>query len=363
MSKSHIRFSVEVQFADELQHLEHTDSFEKPPGWRLSPKQVLRYILGGTLKDGRVIAPKYFGERRIVEAAIASLATDRALLLIGVPGTGKSWLSEHLAAAISRSSTCLVQCTAGTDEQQLRYGWNYAQLLSKGPSQEALVETPLMRAMRAGQLLRLEELTRMSSELQDHLITILSEKVMPIPELNTLLYAQSGFNVIATANTHDRGVNIMSAALKRRFNTVHLPLPKTVEAELEIVQTRLSAIGHGLKLPPMPPVEHHIRQVLEIFRELRGGETLDKNQKIKSPTATLSTAEVIDLFVSGWSHAAYFGGGKLSAASLAPHMLSCIIKDPKKDRLVMQEYLESILKKRKKYKNLYKELQDALSTH
>ncbi|MEC7984715.1 MAG: AAA family ATPase, partial [Myxococcota bacterium] len=315
---------------------------------------------GGVTPAGNRIRTKYFGESGLVESAIASLATDRALLLLGVPGTGKSWLSEHLAAAISGCSTLLVQCTVGTDEQQLRYGWNYAQLLAKGPSYDALVETPLMRAMKKGQLLRLEELTRMNSEMQDQLITILSEKVLPIPELNELLYAQRGFNVIATSNTKDRGVNLMSSALKRRFNTVVLPLPDSIEKEQEIVQTRVAELGERLKLPPLPPLDEQLQQILTIFRELRRGESEDGTRKLKSPSGTLSTAEIIDLVVSSWSHAAYFGKGRIDARSLAPNIISTILKDPQKDRVVLLEYLEGVLRERPDFSPLYQSIKDAV---
>ena len=99
----------------------------------------MTYLLGGELADGTVITPKYVGPRRLVEVAVATLATDRALLLLGVPGTAKTWVSEHLAAAISGDSTLLVQGTAGTAEEAIRYGWNYARLLAEGPSPAALV--------------------------------------------------------------------------------------------------------------------------------------------------------------------------------------------------------------------------------
>src|ERR687889_806385 len=92
------------------------------------------------------MVPKYIGSRRLIEIAIATLATDRGLLLLGVPGTAKSWVSEHLAAAISGDSTMLIQGTAGTSEESVRYGWNYARLLADGPSRAALVASPLMRA-------------------------------------------------------------------------------------------------------------------------------------------------------------------------------------------------------------------------
>ena len=187
---------------------------------------MVTYLIGGTLADGTVIIPKYVGSRRLVEVAVATLATDRALLLLGVPGTAKSWLSEHLAAAISGDSTLLVQGTAGTAEEAIRYGWNYARLLAEGPSAQALVPSPVMTAMRRGAIARIEELTRIPADVQDALITVLSEKTLPIPELGDEAQAVKGFNVIATANDRDRGVNELSSALRRRFNTVVLPLPE-----------------------------------------------------------------------------------------------------------------------------------------
>src|SRR5258705_12661165 len=112
----------------------------------MSPRSVLTYICGG--KCGKTdISPKYIGHQRLVEIAIATLVTDRALMLIGEPGTAKSWLSEHLAAAIAGDSQMLIQGTAGTTEEQIRYSWNYALLLAEGPSQKALVPSPVYRAL------------------------------------------------------------------------------------------------------------------------------------------------------------------------------------------------------------------------
>ncbi len=128
-----LRPHAEQQYAHELAALAALDDRERPPGWQLSPWAVVRYLLGGELSDGTVISPKYVGQRRLIEIAVATLATDRALLLLGVPGTAKTWVSEHLAAAISGDSTLLVQGTAGTTEETLRYGWNYARLLAEGP--------------------------------------------------------------------------------------------------------------------------------------------------------------------------------------------------------------------------------------
>ncbi len=221
-----LRPHAEEEYAHELDALARADDHPRPPQWRLSPWAVVTYVLGGVLADGTTITPKYIGPRRVVEVAVATLATDRALLLLGLPGTAKTWLSEHLAAAISGNSMLLVQGTAGTPEESLRYGWNYARLLTEGPSEQALVPSPVLRAMRDGALVRVEELTRIPSDVQDALITILSEKTLPIPELGAEVQAAPGFNVIATANDRDRGVNELSSALRRRFNTVLLPLAR-----------------------------------------------------------------------------------------------------------------------------------------
>ena len=208
-----------------------------------------------------------------MEIAVATLATDRALLLLGVPGTAKTWVSEHLAAAISGDSTLLVQGTAGTTEETLRYGWNYARLLAEGPSEAALVPSPIYRAMQLGSIARVEELTRMPSDVQDALVTALSEKSMPVPELNSEVAATRGFNVIATANDRDRGVNDLSSALRRRFNTVVLPLPDTADEEIAIVAQRVNELGAALPLPPIAPAADEIRRVVTVFRELRDGVT------------------------------------------------------------------------------------------
>ncbi|MEM8735189.1 MAG: AAA family ATPase [Planctomycetota bacterium] len=347
-----LREPVETTYADDIEALRKCDDRPKPAGWELSPQSVVTYIMGG--KAGkRKIEAKYVGDRRIIETAVATLATDRALLLMGVPGTAKSWVSEHMAAAISGDSTKIIQCTAGTDENQIRYGWNYAQLLANGPTRDALVPTPLFRAMEEGSICRLEELTRMGSDVQDTLITVLSEKMMPIPELNQAVYAQRGFNLIATANDRDKGVNELSAALKRRFNVVVLPLPDDIEKEIQIVSRRVGEMAQTLELPAPKNVVEEVTRVLAIFRELRSGETADGKITIKSPSATLSTAEAIAVMVSGFSHAAYFNDGILSAEGLAPNVLGAIVKDPVQDKAVLEEYLETVLKKRSDFADYY----------
>ncbi|WP_278913113.1 ATP-binding protein [Deinococcus wulumuqiensis] len=347
-----LRQHAEQQYAHELAALAEADTFPRPPKWNLSPRAVLTYLLGGTAGDTE-ITPKYVGERRLMEIAVATLATDRALLLIGVPGTAKSWVSEHLAAAISGDSTLLVQGTAGTDEQAIRYGWNYARLLAEGPSEAALVESPVMHAMRGGKIARLEELTRVQSDVQDTLITVLSEKTLPVPELNTEVQAVRGFNLIATANNRDKGVNELSSALKRRFNTVVLPVPNSLEDELSIVTRRVDALGRSLGLPEVPPALDELRRVVTVFRELRSGVTEDGKTKLKTPSGSLSVAEAISVAVNGLTLAAHFGDGELSSRDIAASLVGAVVKDPVQDQQVWNEYLETAIKKREGWKEFY----------
>ena len=352
-----IRPHAESTYAHELAALAATDDRPRPEGWRLSPWAVVTYLLGGQAGE-TVIEPKYFGQRRLMEVAVATLATDRALLLLGVPGTAKTWVSEHLAAAISGDSTLLVQGTAGMNEDSLRYGWNYARLLAEGPSENALVASPVLAAMRDGKLVRVEELTRIPSDVQDTLITLLSEKTLPVPELNTEVQAMRGFNLIATSNDRDRGVNELSSALRRRFNTVVLPLPASLDEEVGIVQNRVAALGKSLQLPPEAAPVQEIRRLVTIFRELRSGKTEDGREKLKSPTATLSTAEAISVVHQGQSLAIHFGDGELRARDMAASITGAVVKDPGTDATVWQEYLETVVKKREGWQDLYRACKD-----
>lgn len=355
-----LREHAEQLYAQELEELKKQDSGKKPVNWKLSPQSVVAYLTGGKLKNGFEISPKYIGNKRLMEIAVATLTTDRALLLYGLPGTAKSWVSEHLSAAVSGDSTLIVQGTAGTSEEAIRYGWNYAKLLAEGPSEKALVETPVMRAMKDGKIARIEELTRIGADVQDTLITILSEKALPIPELNTEVQASKGFNVIATANNRDKGVNELSSALKRRFNTVILPVPDSMEEEIDIVKRRVESFEKIMELPAEPPALQEIRRIVTIFRELRSGVTTDGKTKIKIPSGTLSTAEAISVVNNGLAMAAYFGDGQLKAADLAAGIIGAVVKDPIQDKLVWQEYLETVVKPRDDWKDVYRACRDLL---
>jgi MoxR-like ATPase len=334
---------AEITYAAELAALRAQDTHPRPPGWVLSPRAVRSFILGeGALSVRR----KFVGNPSLVDRAMVALATNRGLMLVGEPGTAKSLLSELLAAAISGRSTLTIQGSAGTTDDQIKYSWNYALLLAEGPSPKALVPSPVYRALDGGKIVRFEEITRCPSEVQDALITLLSEKVLTVPELGIHVQAKRGFSLIGTANTRDRGVNDMSAALKRRFNIVVLPVPADLDTEVSIVQKRVHDIGASLRLPAAPPAQEAVRRVVQIFQELRRGQTADGKQKLKSPSGVLSTAEAISVLGNGMALAGHFGQGKVSELDLAAGLLGAVVKEDAKDEAVFVEYLENVMKKR-----------------
>ncbi len=354
------RLPAEELFRGEIDALIANETHPVPTGWRMSPRSVLTYICGGRAGD-TVITPKYIGHQRLVEIAIATLVTDRALLLIGEPGTAKSWLSEHLTAAINGDSTRVIQGTAGTTEEQIRYSWNYAMLIAQGPSPAAMLKSPVYRAMEEGAIARVEEISRCASEVQDALISLLSEKRVSVPELNIEVPAKKGFSIIATANTRDKGVNDMSAALKRRFNIVVLPTPANIQDEMDIVQTRVEQLSAGLDLNARQPDTDTVEKVVTIFRELRKGQTLDGAQKLKGTSGVLSTAEAISLLANSMALAGSFGSGAITDRDLAAALQGAVIKDEDKDTVAWKEYLQNIMKKRgSRWLGLYKECSDLL---
>jgi MoxR-like ATPase len=341
-----IRLSAEEKYRAELEALGRTDPGTRPPGWRLSPRAVETYVMGAAKPvDGVAITPKFIGDRALVQVMIATLVSDRALMLVGEPGTAKSWLSEHLTAAISGDSSLIVQGTAGTTEDHIKYSWNYALLLAQGPSREALVPSPLFRGMQEGRFVRFEEITRTASEIQDALISVLSEKQLAIPELGEIVNAKRGFNVVATANTRDRGVNEMSAALKRRFNFVTVPVVEDLEHEIRIVTQREAELRSDYEVTPTPPREV-VELLVTVFQELRAGMTKDQKTKLSSPSAVLSTAEAISVLFNSAILAEHFGNGKVTAAELSRCLIGAVAQESQDDLKAVREYCETVAKRR-----------------
>ncbi|MFE4086017.1 AAA family ATPase [Streptomyces sp. YIM B13502] len=349
-----LRAPAEIKYAEELDWLESIDDNPKPFSWRLSPKMVRLFILGSERADGldREISQKWFGDRSFVERSIVTLASDRGLLLIGDPGTGKSWLAELLSAAICRNSTLVVQGTAGTTEDHIKYSWNVSMVIAKGQSRESMIPSPIMTAMETGAIGRFEELTRSTSDVQDALISILSEKYISVPELESgsgddnIVFAKPGFSVIATANSRDRGVNDLSSALKRRFNFVRIPVVTNKKSEAEIVRFRTEELlrRHSIDLDVPPTL---LDVLLQSFADLRASAAAAGSDDEKLESA-LSTAEQIGVLEDAVLHSNFFGERALTARTLASSLVGSLTRREPEDLAILNKYLHGVVEPRSK---------------
>jgi len=341
-----LRPSAEKRYAGEIERLEAADNDPRPPGWRLSARAVRRFILGD---EKLAVSRKFYGDDPLVERAIVTLISAQGLMLVGEPGTAKSMLSELLAAAISGSSDLVVQGSAGTTDDHIRYSWNYALLLAQGPSERALVPSPVLSAMRTGRIVRVEELTRCPPEIQDALISILSEKTIAIPELGeaselATVRARPGFNVIGTANLRDRGVHEMSSALKRRFNfeTVHPIADPGFERELILAQLK-ERLPEGTAAARME--DGVLDLLVSTFQDLRHGRTREGIQVAK-PEAVMSTAEAVNVAHAALLEAAFLGDGRVSAVHVANQLQGVVLKDNPEDGKKLKVYVDHVAKDR-----------------
>ena len=340
---AHLRPRAEERYATELAALAAADHDRKPPGWALSARSVRSFILG----DAKLgVRRKFYGDDALVERAIVALLSEQGLMLVGEPGTAKSMLSELFAAAVSGTSMLVVQGSTGVTEDHVRYGWNYALLIAEGPSGRALVPSPVLEAMRLGRIVRIEELTRCPPEIQDVLISILSEKVMAIPELGETasVYAAPGFSIIGTANLRDRGVHEMSSALKRRFNFETVRPLADPALEMELVRQELDQrLGRAAVSVSFPDEVTDL--LVTTFQDLRRGQTRD-NVPLPKPSAVMSTAEAVNVAHAAALEAAFLGNGVVGGGNIGRQMRGIIVKDNEDDVKKVRAYVDHIVKER-----------------
>ena len=362
-----LRQPAEVKYQEELAYLQSVDTGRKPFNWKLSANMVRIFVLGSSKSDNldRAIPQKWFGDRSLVERSIVTIASDRGLLLIGEPGTGKSWLAELLAAAICGNSTLVVQGTAGTTEDHIKYSWNVSMVIAQGQSHDSLIPSPIMTSMEEGVIGRFEELTRCTSDVQDALISILSEKYISIPELKgeNVSFAKPGFNIICTANSRDRGVNDLSSALKRRLNFVTIPIVTNKKVEAEIIHFRTKELlqRHNFDFEVD---ESLIDILLQTFEDMRTSFAAASNDEERLESA-LSTAEQIGVLEDAILHSNLFDKS-LDAKILAKSLVGSLVRRSPQDVSIMNKFWHSVLEKKKDkttdWKDFIKGGQDIMGT-
>lgn len=336
---------AEILYADELRSLAADDNDPRPPGWALSLRAARAFVLGD---PSRGTVPKVVLPTASVERMLVTLATGRGLMLVGEPGTAKSLLSELLATAVSGTSTLTIQGGASLTEDRITYSWNYALLINEGPSLRALVPAPLHTGMAQGRIVRFEELTRAPVEVQDSLLGVLSDRVLTIPELGEergLLYARDGFNLIATANTRDRGVNEMSAALKRRFDFETVFPILDFRAELDLVASASQALLERSRIPVRVP-EPVLELLVSTFRDLRRGTGTGAGTDADRMTAVMSTAEAVNVAHAVGVRAWFLDRREANPADLVDSISGTVVKDDADDRAKLRRYFEQSVPQR-----------------
>jgi MoxR-like ATPase len=155
------------------------------------------------------------GRQRELELVQAALASGAHILIEGPPGTGKSTLLRQVAAA-RHAQFVLVEGNAELTPARLVGSFDPALVLEQGYRPENFADGPLLRAMREGGLLYVEELNRVPEETINVLLTVMSEGEINVPRLGRIP-ADDQFRLAAAMNPFDSvGTSRLSTALYDR---------------------------------------------------------------------------------------------------------------------------------------------------
>ncbi|MEE8599653.1 AAA family ATPase [Euzebya tangerina] len=155
------------------------------------------------------------GRQREIELLVAALDSGAHVLLEGPPGTGKSTMLRAVAEA-SHVPFAFVEGNAELTPSRLVGHFDPAIVIERGYVDEAFVDGPLVRALRDGGLLYVEEINRVPEETINVLLTVMSERELHVPRVGRIA-AAPGFRFVAAMNPFDAvGTARISSAIYDR---------------------------------------------------------------------------------------------------------------------------------------------------
>ena len=218
------------------------------------------------------------GRDRELEGLLACLSAERHVLLEGPVGVGKTELAKAIADHLGRGLD-RVDGDGRYTESRLVGLFDPPMVLERGYQPEAFVAGPLVRAMRSGGVLLLNELNRMPEGVQNVLLPALDEGVLQVPHLGQVR-AEPGFAVVATQNPGEFvATGDLSEALMDRFELIRLDYQSELE-ERAIVTARARCA----------PTEAIVDQAVALARATREDPGIRRGASVRAAVAIADIA-------------------------------------------------------------------------
>jgi MoxR-like ATPase len=253
--------------------------------------------------------------------ALAVLSSGRHLLLEGPVGVGKTTVALAVCDHLERV-TIRIDGDERYTENKLTGWFDPPIVLKTGYGEESFFAGPLVRAMRDGAILFINELNRMPESVQNVLLPALDEGLLMLPRIGEVR-ATAGFQVVATQNPVEYiATGHLSEALKDRFE--HIPLHYQGEEEEREIVRRETASTDGVL----------VASAVRIVRMTRSHPRFRKGASIRAAVGIVSIAERL------------LGEDRLRQAALAALATRVELRDEEEPDLgaALDEILETLKK-------------------